>query len=91
MGLSVDYFTKLQSSIQKNALLVEKVKLGDVMFALESKKLTIEQLIQTNEEWIASETNDEMKEICQAKIEAYKVSLDVLDQMYTQIKTLSNE
>ena len=59
------------------------------MFAIESKKLTIEQLIQTNEEWIASSTIDDMKEICQAQIDAYKVALDLLDDMYANIKKLS--
>ena len=92
MELSVDYFKELQKSIQKNSLLVEKIKLGDVMFAIESKKLSIQQLIQVNEEWLVEAKNknqEELAEICQAKIEAYKVTLDLFDDMYANIKKLS--
>ena len=92
MELSVNYFKELQKSISKNSLLVEKVKLGDVMFVIESKKLTIQQLIQVNEEWLCEAKNknqEDMVNICQAKIEAYKVAIDCIEDMYDNIKNLS--
>jgi len=87
--MNLDYFTQLQESLQKNSLLVEKVKLGDVMFAIESQKLTIEQLIRTNEEWIVQTTNEELQQVAQAKIEAYKQALDCFEHLYSNIKKLS--
>ena len=87
--MNLDYFTQLQESLQKNSLLVEKVKLGDVMFAIESQKLTIEQLIRTNEEWIVQSSNEEIRQFAQAKIEAYKQSLECFENLYSNIKKLS--
>ena len=46
MSLSKDYFIQLQEMYQANIDTTEKVRLGDVMFQIESSKISLEQLIE---------------------------------------------
>ncbi len=91
MGLSKNYFIELQEMYQANSCSVEKVRLGDVMFQIESKKLALEQLIEKTTLDQIQFTNmgkEQMASYCQTQIDAYKLCQDLFDDLYSDIKRI---
>jgi hypothetical protein len=92
MSLSKDYFIQLQEMYQANIDTTEKVRLGDVMFQIESSKISLEQLIErVTEDLIQfkNNNNDNMIDYCQSKIDAYNICIDMFDKLYSNIKRKS--
>lgn len=89
MGLSKNYFMELQEMYQTDTKMVEKVKLGDILHIVESKKAFLESLIKDRELEIVAfnnELNTRMVNYCQSRIDAYKFTIQELDSMYSLIK-----
>lgn len=87
--MNTDYFTELQKIYQTSVDAVETVRLGDVMFQIESSKLSLEQLIERVTEDLVhfkSNGNENMADYCQNKIDAYSICLDMFDKLYSNIK-----
>ena len=89
MALSDTYFTELQNMYSESLKQVEMVKLGDVLFEFNSRKLTIEESIRTLENEIVTyknENNDTMVDWCQWRIDAFKQCLNVFSDIYSTLK-----
>ena len=87
--MNTDFFKDLQERFQINAEMVETVRLGDVMFQIESSKLSLEQLIERITEDLVhfkNINNDTMVDFCQNKIDAYNICLDMFDKLYSNIQ-----
>lgn len=92
MSLSKDYFMELQEMYQAKVDTTEKVRLGDVMFQIESSKLSLEQLTdRITEDLIQFKNNgnDNMVDYCQSKIDAYGICIEMFDKLYSNIKRKS--
>ena len=89
MGLSKNYFMELQEKYQTGTKMVERVKLGDVMYTIECRKTGLEELIDMQENEIVkfkNENNDHMVDYCQNSIERYQFAIEQLDSVYGIIK-----
>ena len=80
------FFTKLQEAHIDSRLYVQSIKLGDALFFLQSKIITTENLIKDLETSQASASNEELREWYQAKIDAYTISLDMLNDVVKSVK-----
>jgi len=89
MGLSKKYFMELREQFMEKEKMVESVKLGDVMYTIESRKSGLEELIDMQENEIVKFKNDgidHMVNYCQSCIEKYQFAIEQLDSVYGIIK-----
>jgi hypothetical protein len=90
MALSDIYFTELQNMYSESLKQIEMVKLGDVLFEFNSRKLTIEESIRTIEQELVkykNENNDVMVDFCQHRIDAFQQCLNVFSDIYSTLKS----
>ena len=80
------FFTKLQEAHIDSRLYVQTIKLGDALFLLQAKIITTENLIKDLETSLASASNEELRDWYQAKIDAYTISLDMLNDIVKSVK-----
>ena len=89
MNLSDTYFTKLQELYSESLTHVQMVKLGDILFEFETRKLTIEESIKTLENEIVNYKNENivtMVDWCDWRIVAYQQCLNIFSDMYYSLK-----
>jgi hypothetical protein len=89
MGLSKNYFMELQEMYQTGTQMVESVKLGDVMYTIESRKSGLAELIENSEKDLIrfkNENNDHMASYCQSCIDRFQFAIEQLDSVYGIIK-----
>ena len=70
--------------LQLENINIQKVRFGDIMFNIWKEQTHLEAKITANEEMIieyTQENNTEMIQYCQGKIEAYKETLNILDNI----------
>jgi adenylate kinase len=74
----------INKELQLENINVQKVRFGDIMFNIWKEQTHLEAKILANEEMIieyTQENNTEMIQYCQGKIEAYKETLNILDNI----------
>mgnify|MGYP003643910469 FL=1 len=89
MGLSKNYFIELQEKYYTGTQMVENVKLGDVMYTIESRKSNLQELIENSEKELIrfkNENNDHMVNYCQSCIDRFQFAIEQLDSVYGIIK-----
>ena len=79
-------FESLSGVYDNTKHLVETVKVGDVMYHIAAKELLLNKFIQDLEVKIVNTTSVNMKEWYQGKIEAYKMSLEILGDLAASVK-----
>jgi MoaA/NifB/PqqE/SkfB family radical SAM enzyme len=79
-------FRQIHEAHKDSRLYVQKIKLGDAVFHIQSKIITTEDLIKDLETYQANTTNKELRDHYQAKIDAYTISLDMLNDALKLIK-----
>jgi len=79
-------FESLSGVYDNTRHLVETAKVGDVMYHIGAKELLLSKFIQDLEVNIVNTTSVNMKEWYQGKIEAYKMSLQILGDLAASVK-----